>query len=162
MCTKVFKRPMKKAGIKKQTNRRKHVQVYNKLSLAFNTNYSVAVNSVASDCLAYKASSYIHTNECMHFLMHIQRLFCKNLSLVNVCVQTGVTTGRTVGYMSMFGYGMNSLKATLTLTTSNILHPRPPVEDHGAMVIYMQKAQLVVLFPQYEEDLQYRMRETES
>ena len=41
----------------------------------------------------------------------------------------------------------------LTLSTSNILHPGPPVEDHGAVVIDVQEGQLVVLLPQDEEDL---------
>jgi hypothetical protein len=41
----------------------------------------------------------------------------------------------------------------LTLSTSKILHPGPPVEDHGAVVIDVEEGQLVVLLPQDEEDL---------
>ena len=41
----------------------------------------------------------------------------------------------------------------LTLSTSKILHPGPPVEDHGAVVIDMEEGQLVVLLPQDEKYL---------
>lgn len=44
--------------------------------------------------------------------------------------------------------------ARLTLASSQILDPCPPVEDHGAMVIDMQEGQLTVLLPQDEEKLE--------
>lgn len=42
---------------------------------------------------------------------------------------------------------------TLTLPSRNILDPGPPVENHGAVMIHMQKGQLIVLLPQNEEHL---------
>lgn len=38
------------------------------------------------------------------------------------------------------------------LSSSHILHSRPPVEDHGAMMVNMKKSQLTVLLPQDEEE----------
>lgn len=47
----------------------------------------------------------------------------------------------------------NSEVRTLTLPSRNILDPCPPVENHGAVMIHMQKGQLIVLLPQNEEHL---------
>lgn len=41
----------------------------------------------------------------------------------------------------------------LTLSSGHIFDSRPPVEDHGGMVVHVKKGDLVVLLPQDEEDL---------
>lgn len=41
----------------------------------------------------------------------------------------------------------------LTLATSHIFNPSPPVEDHGGMVVHMEEGQLTVLLSQDEKYL---------
>lgn len=46
----------------------------------------------------------------------------------------------------------------LTLSSGYILDPRPPVEDHGAVMVNVQEGHLIVFLPQDEEQLQERSR----
>lgn len=41
----------------------------------------------------------------------------------------------------------------LTLSSSHILDPQPPVEDHGAVMVDVKERQLIVLLPQDKEQL---------